>query len=265
MQNNCNFDKASINVVIMQTDIVWENPQTNYEQYEAKLENLSTEFDLVVLPEMFATGFTMDVMLQSETFGGATMQWMHKMALKFNAVIAGSVIIAENGGFYNRFIWMPPNSEPRFYDKRHLFPLAGENHSFTKGAQRIVAAIGDWRFCPQICYDLRFPVWSRNRGDYHVLVYVANWPTPRIHHWEALLLARAIENQCYVVGVNRIGSDGNNYDYNGHSLVVDYSGNIINKMVSNLENIEVVTLNLPELLAYRERFPYLADGDRFSF
>ncbi len=216
-------------VAIIQTALIWENPNANRIQFEEKIRGIEQNVDLIVLPEMFSTGFTMNPETVAETMNGETISWMQTLAKHKNSAITGSLVIVENGKYYNRLVFVLPSGEIKHYDKRHLFSLAGEEKVYTKGKTKLIIEYKGFKICPLICYDLRFPVFSRNVEDYDVLLYVANWPKPRINAWNALLKARAIENMCYVVGVNRIGEDQNNHVYNGNSQVIDYLGETLDE------------------------------------
>lgn len=211
-------------ISIIQTDLVWENVAANLANFERKIASIKQPTDLILLPEMFTTGFSMKSEELAESIDGRTMQWMAQQAKKHNAVIAGSLIIKEKGNYYNRLIWMRPNCSYQSYDKRHLFAMGGEHEHFTAGTERLIVELKGWKICPLVCYDLRFPVWARNTENYDLLLYLANWPIPRITHWQALLKARAIENQCYTVGVNRIGTDAFGNYYSGNSAIIDARG-----------------------------------------
>ena len=209
---------------LIQAPLIWEKPEENLNYFENEILNLPST-DLVVLPEMFTTGFSMDVSQTDD--GKPTLTWMKKMAKKHQFAICGSIKIKENKFFYNRLYFITPQEEVLFYNKRHLFSLANEDKVYTKGTQKVIVNYNHWKICLQICYDLRFPVFSRNVENYDLLIYVANWPITRINAWDALLKARAIENMCYTIGVNRTGIDANKISYNGHSQIVDYLGNYI--------------------------------------
>jgi Predicted amidohydrolase len=216
-------------VTIIQTHLHWENPAVNRAQFSEKIKDISEKTDLIVLPEMFTTGFSMNAEKLSEENNGETLQWMISEAKKNNAAITGSVIISENNTFYNRLFFVLPNGEYKIYDKRHTFTLAGEDKTYTAGSQRLIVNYKGFKICPLICYDLRFPIWARNTENYDVLLYVANWPVKRIVAWDALLKARAIENMSYCIGVNRVGIDGTGHEYVGHSAVYDVLGDCISK------------------------------------
>lgn len=248
-------------VTLLQTDLKWEDKQYNRNSIQFQIEDIG-ETDLIVLPEMFTTGFTMKPQNLSETMDGETIGWMSLMSLKTNAAICGSIIIEENGKYYNRFIWVQPDGTIKHYDKRHLFSYAGEDKNYTPGNERIIIDYKGFRICPQICYDLRFPVFSRNTGDYDILLYVANWPSIRSEVWTTLLTARAIENQCYIIAVNRIGKDGNGLEYNGKSTIINPMGissmKLMDKYWTNTGMINKDTLN-----NVRNAYPFLKDGDKF--
>lgn len=261
-------------VTIIQSALHWENPALNREMFSSKLEGLAGQTDLIVLPEMFSTGFSMNAENLAEPINGATVVWMQQTASRLNAAVTGSFICREGARFFNRLVFVRPDGSMEQYDKKHLFALSGEHDHFTAGQKRITVEWRGFRICPLICYDLRFPVWSRNtRGSfinglypfYDVLLYVANWPNRRAHHWRSLLTARAIENQAYVVGVNIAGTDGNGFDYSGDSTVLDFSGQRLLEIADGKEAIQTVELSLEDLHAYRTQLPFLADGDVFEF
>jgi len=266
----------NLKVNIIQSELHWENVDKNLEMFAQKIEAISTPTDIIVLPEMFNTGFSMDSKELAETMDGKTVAWMKSQATTSNAVITGSLIIEEipltggvRGRFFNRLIWVQPDGEIFTYDKRHLFRMAGEHNHFSAGEKRLVVSYKGWRICPLICYDLRFPVWSRNTDDnetpaYDCLIYVANWPAVRKQPWSKLLEARAIENQCYVIGVNRVGKDGKGIAYSGNSVVVNPKGDVISSILENADTTESVDLSLAELNEFREKFPVSLDGDEFT-
>ena len=253
----------SMEIAIIQSDLIWENPKANRVQFEQIINTISQTVDLIVLPEMFSTGFTMFPNDLAETMTGDTVSWMQEVAKSKQAAICGSIIIKENTNYYNRFVFVYPNGEIKTYDKRHLFSLAGEHEQYTQGAEKVIIQYKDWKICPQICYDLRFPVFSRNVEEYDLLIYVANWPKPRITAWDALLKARAIENMSFVIGVNRIGLDGNKHEYVGHSIVIDELGNSIVEANEN-DDVFFATLDKVQLLQTREKLNFLNDKDDFS-
>ncbi len=247
---------------LIQSDIHWHQVDANLAMFEEKIWQIDEETDIVVLPEMFSTGFTMETGL-AEPMNLTTFKWMKQMAAQKNAVVAGSFICKENGQNYNRLIWMKPDGQFHQYDKRHLFRMADEHHHYDFGKNRIVVEWKGWKICPLICYDLRFPVWSRNRNlEYDLLLYVANWPAARVNAWDALLKARAIENVSYSVGLNRVGNDGNDIPYNGHSGAYSPKGETL--AFSDKEQIITISLNGSELQRFREKFPAQLDADDFE-
>jgi omega-amidase len=253
-----------LKIAIVQTDIVWQNAKENVKRYSEKINSINEDIDIVVLPEMFSTGFSMEPEGISETMQGETVHWMKNLASDKNAAICGSLIILEDDNFYNRFLFVQPSGEITYYDKRHLFTLAGEERVYTQGNEKLVIDYKGWKICPLVCYDLRFPVWSRNVEAYDVLLYVANWPKPRIVAWDTLLKARSIENMCYVIGVNRVGVDANGYEYSGHSAAYDSLGEQLTSPISNEEFVEIVTLNKTNLNDVRKRLNFLNDKDSFE-
>jgi predicted amidohydrolase len=250
-------------IAIIQTDLIWENPKGNRIQFEQKINTISQQVDLIVLPEMFSTGFTMFPNDLAEMMSGETIFWMQEVAKTKQTAICGSIIIEENDNFYNRFVFVHPNGKIETYDKRHLFSLAGEHEQYTQGTKKVIIKYKNWKICPQICYDLRFPVFSRNVEEYDLLIYVANWPKPRIMAWNALLKARAIENMSCVVGVNRIGLDGNKHEYVGHSIVIDELGKSIVEANEN-DGVFFATLDKSKMIQTREKLNFLNDRDDFS-
>lgn len=253
-----------ITVTLVQNDLIWENIQGNLSSIQSKLNHSVSYTDLIILPEMFTTGFSMRPAPLAEKMDGLSMQWMHKMATGFDAVLCGSLIIEEQGNFYNRLIWMPPDGNYLYYDKRHLFSLAEEDKVFTSGNKKEVFHWRGWKICPQICYDLRFPAWIRNQEGYDIFLIVANWPDKRMNAWNTLLRARAIENQAFTIGVNRIGIDGNGYHYTGGSSVIDPMGEPVTEIPDG-ETISTVTLKHSVLNQIREKLPFLNDRDHYEF
>ncbi len=250
-------------IALFQTQLAWENSEINRVFIEEYFLNEDESFDLLVLPEMFTTGFTMNPSAIAETMEGETISWLKQLAKKKTCAITGSLVIKESDNFYNRMVFVFPSGEVQFYDKRHLFTLAGEDKVYTKGTEKIVINYNNWNICLQVCYDLRFPVFVRNVENYDLLLYVANWPKPRINAWDTLLKARAIENMCYTIGVNRIGEDANQLEYPGHSQVIDFLGN----QVLNCENdlgIFIINLDKQTQFEAREKFNFLNDRDDFS-
>ncbi|RPH58038.1 MAG: amidohydrolase [Burkholderiales bacterium] len=252
-----------LRVTLVQTELAWQDPAANRHRLAAHFRGLVGHTDLVVLPEMFSTGFSMAAAELAEDMDGPTVDWMREEAAALGCVIAGSLIVRDGGRCYNRLVWARPDGSLEHYDKRHLFRLAGEQEHYAAGTRRLVVTLKGWRVCPMICYDLRFPVWSRSRGDYDLLLYVANWPQRRALAWSALLRARAIENQSYVVGVNRIGKDGNGTAYAGDSVAVDFLGQPLSSEGGG-DRVETAVLDLESLRACRDSFPAHLDADRFE-
>jgi predicted amidohydrolase len=250
-------------IALMQSSIVWENPEANKKYFETEINTVSTAVDLIVLPEMFTTGFTMSPIAIAETMQGETVLWMQSLAKAKNAAITGSVVIEENANFYNRMLFVFPSGEIQHYDKRHLFTLAGEDKVYTRGTQKLIVDYLGWKICPLVCYDLRFPVFSRNTEDYDLLLYVASWPKTRINAWDTLIKARAIENMSYVIGVNRVGEDYNGYQYTGHSQLVDYLGEYLIEP-KEAEGILLATLDKAKMIEVRKRLDFLSDKDFFE-
>ena len=261
--------KDKLKIALVQADLVWENPEQNRSNFTEKIKNISIAIgtervDIIILPEMFTTGFTMNAKTVSETMDGETVAWMQNIASEMKAAIVGSIIISENNNYYNRLLFVEPSGVIKTYDKRHTFTLVGEDKTFTAGTDKVIIDYKGWRICPLICYDLRFPVWARNTEDYDALIYVANWPKPRVSAWDALLKARAIENMSYCIGVNRVGVDGVNAEYCGHSAAYDVLGNSLTSMAPYKEQIEVVTLEKRHIEAYRNKLKFLDDRDAFN-
>jgi predicted amidohydrolase len=254
---------SSLTITTVQSTLFWENIDANLEMFDEKLSQFSQETDLIILPEMFTTGFSMETDRVSETMDGKAVKWMLKQAKTHNAVVMGSLIIREGDKCYNRLVAMSPNGEYKTYDKRHLFTLANEHKYFQIGKERLIFEYKGWKICPLICYDLRFPVWSRNTDNYDLLIYMANWPVTRSHHWKTLLTARAIENQAYCIGVNRVGQDKKDLYYSGDTSVIDYTGNVIYQ-VANAEDIFTTTLEKEKMDEFRKKLNFLPDRDRFE-
>ena len=255
-----NTDKFVITTV--QADLIWENSQSNLIRFEALLSSVQ-HTDLIVLPEMFTTGFSMKHKELAEEMGERSVKWMMDLAKKKNSAIIGSLIVKEDELFYNRLFFVHPDGSFQTYDKRHLFQMGGENQYFSRGSDRLVVSYKGWKICPLICYDLRFPVWSRNDEDYDLLIYIANWPMSRREVWQTLLNARAIENQSYVVGVNRVGKDGAGIVYSGDSRIIDAKGQIITQSRMMEESVISTDVSLSQLHQFREQFPILNDQDSF--
>jgi predicted amidohydrolase len=250
-------------IALIQSSIVWENPEANRKYFETEINTVSPAVDLIVLPEMFTTGFTMSPIAIAETMQGETVLWMQSLAKAKNAAITGSVVIEENANFYNRMLFVFPSGEIQHYDKRHLFTLAGEDKVYTRGTQKLIVDYLGWKICPLVCYDLRFPVFSRNTEDYDLLLYVASWPKTRINAWDTLIKARAIENMSYVIGVNRVGEDYNGYQYTGHSQLVDYLGEYLIEP-KEAEGVLLATLDKAKMIEVRKRLDFLSDKDFFE-
>ncbi len=253
-----------LNIALIQSTLVWENPTENRRLFTEKITSVSSNIDIVLLPEMFTTGFSMNPEKFAESMNGGTVLWMQKLAKVEQLAILGSLIIKEEDNYYNRLIFAHPNGQVDTYDKRHLFTYGGEDKVYSSGNKRLIIEYKGWKICPLICYDLRFPVWSRNNDDYDILIYVANWPKPRISAWDVLLKARAIENMCYVIGLNRIGVDGNKLEYIGHSQGFDTLGNEFITSENKIESISEITLNKIKLIETRKKFGFLNDKDSFS-
>jgi len=253
-----------LKLALVQRATAWHDPAGNREALQATLATLPVGLDVVLLPEMFTTGFTMAMPEQGEPHPGPTVSWLTAQARSLGAAVAGSVAVLDAGdAARNRFYFATPDGEVTFYDKRHLFRMADEHHHYTAGAARVVVPWRGWRLALQVCYDLRFPVWSRNRDEYDLLLYVANWPERRVSAWSRLLVARAIENQAYVAGVNRIGEDGNGIYHSGHSALIDPMGEVLWE-VSHSEACYTITLKADSLLQVREKLPFLNDRDSFT-
>lgn len=247
----------------IQSQLFWEDIDKNLSYFSRKINELSS-VDLIVLPEMFTTGFTMNPEKVAETMQGKSVNWMIQQAQKKTVAITGSLIIKEGKSFYNRSVFVFPDGGVQYYDKRHLFTLAGEQEKYMPGSNKLIVTYKEWKICPLICYDLRFPVWSRNTGNYDVLLYVANWPQPRIEAWNFLLKARAIENLCYCVGVNRVGVDSNKHKYSGNSAIINPLGEILSELPENKEGIVKATFKKPELNTIRKKLGFLEDKDQFT-
>lgn len=261
---------SDLKVTLIQTQLHWENIEQNLRMFDEKIDSIKERTEIVILPEMFSTGFSMKSGQLAETMDGSAVQWMKKKAAEKNIIITGSLIIKENDQYLNRLIWMQPNGVAGTYDKRHLFGYAGEHEHYQPGDKRLIAQVKGWKICPIICYDLRFPVWSRNvispetgAPVYDVLINVANWPERRSIAWKTLLHARAIENQCYAIGVNRVGNDGNNIYHSGDSSLIDPLGEIIYRKEHD-EDIFTTTLERSRLDEIRKNIPFLKDADKFQ-
>jgi omega-amidase len=256
--------KDRISITLAQVDLYWEDPKKNRDHLTGLLEDLSESTDIIVLPETFTTGFSMRAQKLAETMDGPGVAWMKQSAKTFQSAVCGSLIIKDNGRCYNRFIFATPEGDIFHYDKKHLFSIGGEKKSFSAGSQRKIINYFGWRIGLYVCYDLRFPVWSRNRSDTDLMIYTANWPMPRNRAWKTLLKARAIENQVYVAGVNRIGSDGNGINYIGQSRLINPLGKYILKPEFPVENLFRAEISLSELEDLRKKFPIADDADQFE-
>jgi len=257
-----------LTVTLVQMPIHWHDPVANRTQIAEKLAGIKQSADLIVLPEMFTTGFTMDTRLQNEAEEGPTVEWMREMAKTYNSVITGSIIVKTNEQYFNRLLWVNPQGEIDSYDKKHLFRMADEHSYFKEGNESRTFELHGWKIRPAICYDLRFPVWARNAMtnnelDYDLILFVANWPAARISAWDTLLKARAIENLSYCIGVNRVGSDGKGIIYNGHSACYSYLGESLVSLEES-EAVRTVKISKNKLLAYRNKFPVFKDADKFT-
>ena len=260
--------KQILNIALIQSDLFWKDKSANLSMFEEKIWSINEKVDLIVLPEMFNTGFSMDAHELGEHMNANTGKWMKQMALQTGAVITGSFIVKDNGRFFNRLLWVTPEGDVQIYDKRHLFGMAKEDEHFSPGTENIIFSLKGWKVMPQICYDLRFPVWSRNKEhegspSYDIIFFIASWPSPRINAWDTLLKARGIENQSYAIGVNRIGVDGNDIPYVGHTSAYDFKGETI-CYLDDREEIGIIRLDKAALEDSRKKFPFLKDGDMFK-
>ncbi|MDR0217660.1 MAG: amidohydrolase [Enterobacteriaceae bacterium] len=257
--------KQNLNVTLIQTDLVWENAAKNRAHLEHHLAQV-TDSDLIVLPEMFTTGFSMQPQTIAETMDGPSVRWMKAQAAAKGCAVVGSLIISENQRFYNRLLWVNADGSVAQYDKKHLFTFAQEDNEYTAGHAPLIVGFNGWKIATFVCYDLRFPVWSRNSGlranQYDAAIYIASWPARRALHWRTLLQARGIENQSYIIGVNRVGQDGNQLDYHGDSMLIDPLGDTLLHEQGH-EAVKTVTLSLAHVRDVRERFPFLKDADPF--
>lgn len=262
---------STLSVTTIQSDLFWEDKSANLDMFTRKIESLKEPVEVVILPEMFSTGFSMHPAKLAETMEGSTVDWMKKIAASKKIILTGSIIVEEGGSYYNRLLWVQPDGRLGYYDKRHLFAFAGEDQHYTGGNKRLIASVKGWKINLQVCYDLRFPVWARQSqlpyGDgltpeYDVLIYVANWPEKRSLAWKTLLQARAIENQCYVIGVNRVGNDGNAIYHNGDSMIIDPLGSVLYHQAGE-EDIFTCMLEKEKLEEVRQKFPFWKDADNF--
>lgn len=260
----------TLKTTFIQSDLYWQDIDANLAMFEEKIWEIEESTDIIILPEMFNTGFSMNAESLAEPMNFRTFKWMNQMARQKNAAVVGSYIVKESIKYYNRLYWVEPDGSFNFYDKRHLFRMGDEHLTYSDGKKRMIRNFRGWKIMPLVCYDLRFPVWSRNRYnaiadalEYDLLIYVANWPAPRTDVWDTLLKARSMENQCFTIGVNRTGSDGVGIDYNGHSTVFDFKGQSLNE-ITNKPAIQTIELNLDELRSFRKKFPAYLDGDEFE-
>ena len=255
-----------LTITILQTSLHWEDIDANIKMFSEKISSIKEITDLIVLPEMFSTGFTMNNKVAAEKMSGKAVAWMKKTAKEKNCVVTGSLVIEEGGKYFNRLIWMRADGSFEIYNKRHLFRYAMEQDYYAAGNKKLIVELNGWKICPMICYDLRFPVWIRNTPNnlYDILLFVANWPERRNHPWKTLLMARAMENQSYVIGVNRIGNDNNNIYHSGDSAVINFKGEIISKTKAHEESAETITISKKELDEWRNIFPALMDADNFE-
>jgi len=258
------MQRQELTIALVQTNLVWEHPAENRKQLAEKINAITDAVDIIVLPEMFTSGFTMNPQAVAETMDGETIAWLKNLAKAKNAAITGSLVIVENGNYYNRSVFVEASGAVETYDKKHTFTLAGEHKVYTAGTAKNIIHFKGWKICPLICYDLRFPVWARNVEDYDVLLYVANWPKPRVNAWDALLKARAIENMSYCIGVNRVGLDANSHAYSGHSAAYDVLGEKLTHLEPNQEAIEIVTLTKEHIATYRNKLKFLEDREDFT-
>lgn len=254
----------NLKITVYQGYLFWEKIDKNLQNIALRLSGIREKTDLIILPEMFNTGFTMNAEGMGEAMNGKTMQWMENIANQYNCVVTGSLIISDKGKYYNRLIWMRPDGTYQYYDKRHLFGLGKEDDTYTAGKKKLIVELKGWKICPVICYDLRFPVWLRNVNQtYDLLIVVANWPERRSLHWRTLIPARAVENQCYVIGVNRVGHDGNEVYHSGDSTCIDPMGNVV-YYKRDEEDVYTFSILAEEVALARRAFPFLKDADQFE-
>ena len=252
-----------LRITLLQTELHWQAPEANRLAFEGMIYAMAPQTDLIVLPEMFTTGFSMASREHAEPWEGDTLAWMQQLATQTGVALTGSFMVEDGGQYTNRLAFVLPDGAVSHYDKRHLFAMAGEHEHYRPGLSRLIVEYRGWRICPLICYDLRFPVWSRNQDDYDLLLYVANWPVARRYAWTQLLIARAIENQAYVAGVNRVGTDGNGVSYSGFSSVIDPMGQVLFEQ-PDTEVMHTETLSWEQLQAVRDKLPFLRDRDQFT-
>ncbi len=261
---------SNIKVTLIQTSLHWENPEANREMLEKKINKIKEPTEIIILPEVFTTGFTMEPANCADSNEGKTFRWMKQTAAKKNTVITGSIATKENDKFYNRLIWMQPDGNYYQYDKKHLFSFAGETKNYTPGKKRVIVEYKGWKILLLICYDLRFPVWCKNNFnpqngfDYDCIINIANWPAPRSNHWSILLMARAIENQAYVAGVNRVGKDAKGTDHSGDSALINPLGEHLSTITPFEEKTETITMERARLDDFRKKFGVANDWDKFK-
>jgi len=258
-----------LTITIIQPDLTWQDKRNNLSKFDGFFEKLDSKTDLIVLPEMFNTGFVVEPHALAEEMSGPTMEWMSKKASELKCVITGSLVILENGNYYNRLIWMQPDGKFQSYDKRHLFHPGNEHEQFAQGNKKLIVDLYGWKICPLVCYDLRFPVWSKNTWkdgvyEYDMLVYMANWPAARSFAYRQLLIARAIENQCYVAASNRVGIDGKGTNHQGDSAIIDFKGKHLIEIAPDEEGMETLTLSYNQLADFRKGFTVGMDWDVFD-
>lgn len=257
-----------LKILALQADLFWEDPKRNLAEFESRIARYFDSHNLIILPETFTTGFPVDPHKYAESFDGETVMWMRRISRQYNSVISGSVLINNGNSYSNTLVWMRPDESYDYYEKRHVFSMGGENEKISAGKKRLIVDLMGWKICPMICYDLRFPVWSKNAFDdyfeYDLAIYVANWPAVRSYPWKTLLLARAIENQSYIIGVNRVGQDGPGNRYSGDSMAIDPKGDILIKGREGVDEGLSFTLNYNELISFRKNFNVGPDWDKFT-
>lgn len=255
---------TKLKVALVQSNLVWENPEQNRRNFASKIAEITEPVNLIILPEMFTSGFTMNARAVAETMTGKSISWMKTLSKEKNAAITGSLVIEEHNAFYNRLVFVQPDGSIKHYDKKHTFTLAGEHKVYNAGQHNVTINYKGWKIKPLVCYDLRFPVWARNIEDYDLVFYVANWPKVRVNAWDALLKARAIENMSYCIGINRVGLDANNHEYSGHSAAYDVLGKRIDTIPEDKEATEIITLSKTHIETYRNKLGFLNDRDVFT-
>jgi len=257
-----NKQMENLKLALIQPHLHWEDKQANLSMFEVKMQALKGEPDIIVLPEMFSTGFSMNAFALAEPMHGDSVNWMREQAQSYSAVITGSIIIEEDGKYYNRLVWMQPDGSFEQYDKRHLFSMADEEKTYSPGNKKLIVELKGWKICPMVCYDLRFPAWIRNHEMYDLLIFAANWPEKRIKHWTTLLHARAIENESYAVGVNRVGNDGNGIIHSGSSMAISPMGETLLELEG--ESVAEIELHYEEITKMRRHMPFLKDRDNYE-